>query len=187
MLLTSSFVFSPCKPWSWIPTDQMDENKMTIPTDNLDVAFPASGYQVPQYTQIPDLLLDYQMAHMSGAELKVALYICRRTFGFKKPSDTISFNQMLEGIVTHDGRRLDYGTGLSRDALAKAIKGLEAKQVILVVRSQDEKGSKQVNLYALNVGQATVPAPQSPSPTPPSPVEGGSSFFGLGGVVRKAD
>jgi hypothetical protein len=155
--------------------------------------FPKTGYRLPQYTQIPDLLLDYQMAHLTGAELKVVLYICRRTFGFKKDTDAISFNQMLEGIVTQDGRRLDYGTGLSRDSLNKAIKSLEAKGIILVIRSADAKGSKQTNLYALNVGQtpdapmmalpeprlsapkltapkSAAPQPATPQPTAPKPI-----------------
>ncbi len=152
--------------------------------------FPAMGYQAPQYTQIPDLLLDFQMAHLSEAELKVALYICRRTFGFKKNTDTISFKQMLDGIVTHDGRQLDYGTGLSRDSLAKAIKSLEAKRVILVLRSEDAKGSKQINLYALNLGQSLAPedepqpratAQAQVPPQQPHPPAGGSTENGLGG------
>ena len=42
------------------------------------------GFDSPNYTQVPDILFDERMAHLSGAELKVLLYIIRRTFGFKK-------------------------------------------------------------------------------------------------------
>ena len=47
------------------------------------------GFYVPNSTQVPDTLFDELMADLSGAELKVVLYIIRRTFGFKRQSDTI--------------------------------------------------------------------------------------------------
>ncbi len=42
------------------------------------------GFISPRYTQVPDALFDELMAYLSGAELKVLLYIIRRTLGFKK-------------------------------------------------------------------------------------------------------
>ncbi len=36
----------------------------------------------PNYTQIPNALLDSAMAEMSGAELKITLVVCRRTLGW---------------------------------------------------------------------------------------------------------
>jgi Bacteriophage replication protein O len=54
------------------------------------------------------------MSHLSGGELKVLLYICRRTFGFRKDSDSISLNQIAKGITTKAGNVLDQGTGLSK-------------------------------------------------------------------------
>jgi hypothetical protein len=47
------------------------------------------------------------MSHLSGGELKVLLYICRRTFGFRKDSDSISLTQISKGITTKAGRVLD--------------------------------------------------------------------------------
>ena len=52
------------------------------------------GFRSPNYTMVPDDLFDDLMAGLSGAELKVLLYIIRRTFGFKKHSDDISLNQI---------------------------------------------------------------------------------------------
>ena len=75
---------------------------------------PTPGFDSPNYTPVPDKLFDEYLARLSGAELKALLYIIRRTFGFKKDSDTISLKQMVEGITTHDGRRLDFGAGLSK-------------------------------------------------------------------------
>ncbi len=109
------------------------------------------GYASPNYTQVPDELFDKQLPDLSGAELKALLYIIRRTFGFKKESDNISLNQLLHGITTRAGERLDRGTGLSRSTLVTAFKGLAAKGLIIVEqRSSAEKGNEATN-YRLNV------------------------------------
>jgi hypothetical protein len=72
------------------------------------------GFQFPNTTQIPNEVFDTLMSHLSGGELKVLLYICRRTFGFRKDSDSISLTQIAHGITTKAGRVLDQGTGLSK-------------------------------------------------------------------------
>jgi hypothetical protein len=43
-----------------------------------------TGYASPNYTPVPDELFDEQLPDLSGAELKVLLYVIRRTFGFKR-------------------------------------------------------------------------------------------------------
>jgi hypothetical protein len=110
-----------------------------------------AGYASPNYTMVPDELFDEQLPDLSGAELKVLLYIIRRTFGFKKDSDNISLNQLLHGITTRAGERLDRGTGLSRSTLVAALKGLAEKNLIIVEqRSSAEKGNEATN-YRLNL------------------------------------
>nr|MDP9472985.1 replication protein [Chloroflexota bacterium] len=54
------------------------------------------------------------MPQLSDAELRVLLYIVRRTFGFKREADAISLSQMVSGITTREGQVLDRGTGLSK-------------------------------------------------------------------------
>jgi len=81
------------------------------------------GFIIPRYTQVPDELFDDLMAHLSGAELKVLLYVIRRTFGFKKESDNISLKQISNGITTKEGEILDRGTGLSLSTVQLALKG----------------------------------------------------------------
>src|SRR5438105_483252 len=81
------------------------------------------GYVSPNYTMVPDELFDEQLPDLSGAELKVLMYIIRRTFGFKKDSDNISLSQLLTGIVTKAGHRLDRGTGLSKQSIVTALRG----------------------------------------------------------------
>jgi Bacteriophage replication protein O len=117
-------------------------------TDN-QATFP--GFQFPTTTPVPDEVFDVLMPQLSGAELKVLLYICRRTFGFKKESDTISLHQIATGIKTRDGRVLDGGTGLCKRHVQRALKVLEKKNIIQVTRTVDETGLNEVNTYSLNM------------------------------------
>jgi uncharacterized protein YaiI (UPF0178 family) len=109
------------------------------------------GFQFPTTTPVPDEVFDVLMPQLSGAELKVLLYICRRTFGFKKESDTISLHQIAHGITTRDGRVLDGGTGLCKRHVIRALKVLEKKNIIKVTRKVDETGLNEVNTYSLNM------------------------------------
>src|SRR3954447_19391978 len=111
------------------------------------------GYTNPNYTQVPDELFDRQLPELSGAELKVLLYIMRRTFGFKKDSDNISINQICRGITTKDGRVLDRGTGLSKSTAQLAIKGLLDKNVILTTKRVSKEKGNEATTFELNIGQ----------------------------------
>lgn len=79
--------------------------------------------------------------------MKVLLYIFRRTFGFKKDSDNISLNQMLNGIHRKDGTRLDGGVGLSKSTLLRALKSLKSKNIIISERRQNVVDGDQATNY----------------------------------------
>src|SRR5437763_14385628 len=79
------------------------------------------GFRSPTYTIVPDEVFDELLADISGAELKILLYVIRRTFGFKKGSDRISKAQLEHGIQRRDGTVIDRGTGLSRRAIRLAV------------------------------------------------------------------
>lgn len=120
------------------------------------------GVTSPNTTQVPDQYLDELLPILSGAELKVLLYITRRTFGFKKASDNISLSQMLNGIRTRDGRQLDAGVGLTKKTLLGAIRSLEDQQIILTERQRSAEKGDEPTCYRLNIrnqatGQTTVP------------------------------
>ena len=72
------------------------------------------GFQSPNFTAVPDEVFDRLLADLSGAELKVLLYVIRRPFGLKTGSDRISKAQLAHGIQRRDGPALAHGTGLSR-------------------------------------------------------------------------
>lgn len=109
---------------------------------------------IPNSTQIPDVILDHWMGHLSGAEFKVVMYIARRTYGFGKDSDTISLNQLARGIRMRRGGQLDYGTGLSRSSVKSACASLVGRGVLVktqaTVAGSDEpdENTYRLNLYA---------------------------------------
>jgi phage replication O-like protein O len=117
----------------------------------LSEALPFQGFRFPNTTPVPDELFDDLLADLSGAELKVVMYICRRTFGFKKDSDTISISQMTNGIQKKDGEVLDRGTGLSKDSVARAVKSLEEKGVIVRIRRRSEDKGDEPTTYQLHI------------------------------------
>lgn len=127
------------------------------------------GFYVPNSTQVPDMLFDELMADLSGAELKVVLYIIRRTFGFKKAKDSISLSQMVSGITTKDGKVLDRGTGLGKASVARAVKTLEEKGIIVRNRQKSLEKGDESTTYTIRIlpvshfeTRETIP----PEPTP---------------------
>ncbi len=93
-----------------------------------------SSYVIPTTTPVPDDVFDLLMPQLTGAELKVLLYLCRRTFGFQQDAANISLGHLMRG------------TGLSRESVTLAVHDLEAHGVIV---SSQEQGSEPTT-YALN-------------------------------------
>jgi len=107
---------------------------------------------IPNSTQIPDVILDRWMSQLTGAELKVLLYVARRTYGFGKSSDRISLQQIARGIRRRDGSVLDLGTGLSVSSIARAAKGLEERGLLVRRQNRDEgTGEHDQTSYSLNL------------------------------------
>src|SRR5436309_1410788 len=94
--------------------------------------FQFQGFDNPNTTPIPDVIFDELLPILREAELKALLYICRRTFGFKKDRDPISFNQFLKGITTRDGKVLDRGCGIKdRTTLSRALRALAELGIVI--------------------------------------------------------
>jgi DNA-binding MarR family transcriptional regulator len=107
------------------------------------------GFASPTTTATPDEIFDRFLTELTHAELKVVLYIVRRTFGFKKKSDSISMKQICDGIKTKSGKELDKGAGVDRRTAQRAIKSLEERGLVTVRRVQTEDGYNYVNVYSL--------------------------------------
>src|ERR687886_1796266 len=94
------------------------------------------GFQRPTTTPVPDELFDIWLTELSHAELRTLFYIIRRTLGFKRETDNISLKQMLDGLVSRNGDRLDKGVGLSKPHLLRALRSLQEHGLITHVRNR---------------------------------------------------
>src|ERR1700687_3746421 len=109
--------------------------------------------QAPNYTQIPNELLDDWLPLLGQAELKVLLVIMRKTFGWHKIRDRISLTQ-LEKI-----------TGLERRHVCKAVKKLQSRN--LIVKTVVGENGLQQTFYELFIEDSNKNY-QCPSTTPTS-------------------
>jgi len=135
-----------------------------MPVNPEETDTPFRGFQRPNYTQVPDELFDELLPTLSGAELKVLLYIIRRTFGFKRERDAISLSQMLTGISRTDGSVLDRGVGLSKPTLLAALRSLVTRNIIITERRRSEARGDEPTVYALKFASVDVP---ENTPLPP--------------------
>ena len=147
-----------------------------------DPPFQFEGFESPNFTPTPDALFDVLLARISDAELRVLLYIIRRTFGFKKDSDTISLKQMTAGIITRDGRRLDFGAGLSKASAARGIKGLVDKGIVLAQRNQSQERGDEPTTYRLRFRDTVF---NSETGGVPELRHGGTADLRQGGVSQR--
>jgi hypothetical protein len=102
------------------------------------------------FSQVPNILLDMLRGILKRNEYDVFMYLVRRTLGFHKLSDAISMNQFLNGIVTREGKRLDFGCGVkSADTVSRALRELERLGFITRQHVQSPNGASASNLYTL--------------------------------------
>ena len=138
------------------------------------------GFRVPNTFQCPNRLVDELLPELAGSELKVLLYIIRRTFGFSKDRDDISLSQMLYGITTNDGKVLDRGVGIrDKKTLLSALNSLEAKKLIITERRSSPEKGNQPTSYCLNILLVSPEALEGKIPPP----LGGKSPQGVGGEI----
>lgn len=114
-------------------------------------SFEFKGFDSPSYTPVPDAVFDVLLNQLGNAEIKVLLYVIRRTFGFKKGSDRISKSQLENGIVTKDGKVLDGGTGLSRRSIRLALQNLVDRKVLLKKSFESKERGFETTEYALHM------------------------------------
>ena len=79
-------------------------------------------------TQVPNKYLDRLIPFLRPAEIAVFLYIIRKTYGYNKlEGDYISYSQFMTGAGDQD-----FGCGLSRASLSKALKSLSSYRLITI-------------------------------------------------------
>ncbi|MDP9349923.1 MAG: replication protein [Chloroflexota bacterium] len=132
-----------------------------------------------QFTPVLDQILDELLPDLTLGELKVLLYITRRTHGFKKDCASISRAQLLRGLRRSDGRVLDRGAGVSDNTLERVLKGLKEMNIIVTERQRSEARGDEPTSYSLNIlNEHAGPPPQKVA------TEGGD-VLGEGGSHEK--
>lgn len=101
-------------------------------------------------TGLPNAMLDWVIPSLPEAEMRVLLYIARRTYGFGKDQDTISINQFVKGMRRRNGDPLDAGAGLARLSVQRGIKGLESRGLIAVERPM-HGAEHETSIYRITI------------------------------------
>lgn len=122
------------------------------------------GFSEPNYTQIPNIIIDKIMPFLTGNEFKVLTYIARRTLGFHKVQDSISLSQLVSGIK-RNGRVVNYGTRLSKATVARCLNSLEKKGYIVRVRRSNEARGDLPTGYSLRFRREKLPVSQNETPS----------------------
>ncbi len=122
---------------------------------------PTAGFY---FTMLPRDFIRHQMQDLSGAELKVMLYILDHTLGYldrqgqRKTADAISRSQFLTGITKADGTIVDRGAGVSDRSLDRALDGLEKRGLLRRFRQIDPSGRFATTVYQPVTNQPSASA-----------------------------
>jgi hypothetical protein len=145
-----------------------------------------NGFEQSNTTPVPDVLFDELLSELSGSELKVLLYIIRRTAGFKKTTDAISLTQFEKGITTREGKQLDRGCGIKRrQTIIDALASLEEKGYIVSSKAKTSEGDDATTVYQVRF-KGVVSKPDYPSSSPKGSFKTGLPSYNTGlGVVDK--
>src|SRR5260221_10391594 len=116
---------------------------------------PFEGFNIPNTTPVPDIVFDELLSELTGNELKVLLYIIRRTYGFGKNADAISLSQFRKGITTKDEKVLDRGCGIEHNrTILVALASLEKKGYVIANKGQTNRGDADTTVYKLRFKEA---------------------------------
>jgi Bacteriophage replication protein O len=121
-----------------------------------EVNIPFIGFDAPNTTPVPDIVFDVLLEKLTGNELKVLLYIIRRTYGFGKSADAISLSQFREGISTRDGKVLDKGCGIKHNrTILVALRSLEEHGYIISIKRITKDRDADVTVYRLHFRESS--------------------------------
>jgi hypothetical protein len=115
------------------------------------------GFRTPNYTQVPNDPMDYWLPKLLGAELKVLLYLARRTFGFHRDRVQIGIRRICNG---NPGK--DHGTGLDTETAANAINSLESKGLLTAQRIPGGRTTYSLRFQSDVYGKSGHPCAENP-------------------------
>lgn len=117
----------------------------------------SNSIPAPNYTQIPNIIIDYWMSKLNETQFKCLVTICRKTFGWHKQQDKISISQFVEltGITERNVQKaLDYLINI----------GLVIKELVFT-----KSGDQAPSLFYVNIKVKEKNTDVASDTTPPSP------------------
>lgn len=103
---------------------------------------------IPNYTQVPNVVIDFYIPQLQAAEVRVLLFMLRMTVGFHREEVQLTLKRIANGRVGADGKRIEWGCGLAKSTISKALVNLETYG--LVERQRD---GRQGTVYVLNIDE----------------------------------
>ena len=101
----------------------------------------------PNYTQIPNVILDDLMHDMTESELRVVLAICRKTFGWQKIRDRLSISQLMELTgMSNNGVLNGLTAGIKRGIIKREARGQGFIYELIIQTEEKNSHKKPVNL-----------------------------------------
>lgn len=99
-----------------------------------------------RFDPIPSLLIEEWLPLLTLPELRCLLYICRRTWGFKKEWDAITIEQFCRGVKNREGKQVDVGIGFGETYVRDTLRGLEKRGLIEIKHRKT-----RAHLYRLTI------------------------------------
>jgi hypothetical protein len=124
---------------------------MSAPMEAVSSRFP--GYNASKRMRLPLLVIDRLLAELSGAELRVLLYVLRHTFSLTVSDEVMPMARLVEN------------TGLSLRHTRLAVTGLTARGILLVQHRQNSERGKLPSRFGVPVLGETPPF-SAPAPAP---------------------
>jgi hypothetical protein len=90
---------------------------------------------IPNSFQVPNFLVDKLLPHLSGPQAKILMVLCRKTFGWHKREDVISFGQFRDEA------------GVSRSSAIEALRVFMDAGLVL----KASNGRVDMNAWSLNL------------------------------------
>jgi phage replication O-like protein O len=95
------------------------------------------GFKRPQFTRTPNVIFDDLMRKLTDSELRVLLVIVRKTLGWRRENQSMSFAIMADLA------------GVNRSSAIRAVEGLSSMGLIEKSEQMDDSGDFSPNCYSL--------------------------------------
>ncbi|MEZ4558756.1 MAG: hypothetical protein R2854_20380 [Caldilineaceae bacterium] len=103
-----------------------------------------SGFETPNYTQVPNVFLDDMISEMGEAELRVALVIMRETFGWHRESKQMSLSYLQQATgMSRPGVISGINSGIERGVFERTPNGSSYTYTLVIAPNDTESASKR--------------------------------------------